>query len=259
MMNKAEIVPANHVAIYEKFTDYPVNKAIQNLGFAAMHAAFRCTVQYVGDTEAVISEHTDAHKSLILAPNHHRNEDTPTLASMVYEPPFKSLKGKTIIPAKAELFKNPLTRWFIPHMMAHPAFRAKDFAGLEYEQELRAQTRDALLKINIDHIDNGGSIGLFPESTRNRLDPRVIQPLRRGIAEIARNVDDPDSVLIVPMGFWYKKTVGKGVLRLKPYVVVEEPFSPLFMTKDEVLQKTHSRIQSATLQAHDIVQAVLEL
>lgn len=243
MMKLPEITPQNYSAIYSHFDDIEVNKHIQNFVFSVMHAVYKSDVYYEDGASETIKEHTQNGGSAILVPNHHSNADTPTIAGLVYEDTFSALKGTTIIPAKASLFTNPLTRWFVPHMLAHPTFRRPDYTA-DSAPELRQEVTNALIQFNIDHLDNGGNDAIFAESKRNRTDPRIVQPLKSGIARIALGVQDPLKLLIVPLGFAYR--TNHKILKLNPVVSVGMPFSPLNMSHDELLHETRSRMQTVT-------------
>ncbi|HEY4964188.1 MAG TPA: hypothetical protein VIH90_05825 [Candidatus Saccharimonadales bacterium] len=138
---------------------------------------------------------------------------------------------------------------FFPHMLAHPAFRSRDFRDDESGVLLRHDVIDDLINFNVDHINNGGNIAIFSEATRNKVNPREVQELKTGIGRITVGVDDPSKLLIVTMAFAYKSER----LKLRPLAVVGEPFSPRGMELDEVLKETRERMQAATTEAFDLV------
>ncbi|HEY4964189.1 MAG TPA: 1-acyl-sn-glycerol-3-phosphate acyltransferase [Candidatus Saccharimonadales bacterium] len=111
-MEMPELVPDNHEAIYEYFRDFEPNKRIQDYGFAIMHALYASEVHYHDGSGETIQGLLEDGGSVILSPNHHSNADTPTIAGLVYEDAFATLKGTTIIPAKAEMFRWPLLEDF---------------------------------------------------------------------------------------------------------------------------------------------------
>lgn len=246
-MNRPELVPENYEAIYEYFLNFEPNERIQNMGFWVMNATHGPEIHYLGDADSTVADHLEAGKSLILPPNHQSNADTPVLASLVCFEPFQLLRNNTTIPAKAEMFDWPLLGKFFPHMLAHPTFRGKDFAKDEEGQALRELVTAALIQFNIDYIDNGGNVALFPESTRNMEQPGIVQALRQGIARIALGVARPEDLLIVPIGIHYRN----NRLKLKPVVVINEPFSPAGMTQDALLERTRNDIQEARDKAEE--------
>ncbi len=247
-MNRPELVPGNHEAIFEFYRAFEPNQKIQRFGFALMHAVYRSEVHYDADAASAIREHLEGGGSLIVAPNHQSNADTPTIGGLIYEDAFALLRDNVIAPGKASLFRWPILGKFLEHMGVHPTFRGKDYQDDEEGQLLRKTVADSVVGLNIDYVNNGGSIAIFPEGTRNRGNPLEIQKLRTGIGNIAVGVEDPANVLIVPMGFAYRWQH----VKLSPVVVVNEPFSPESMTRDQVLAETQTRIQSATIEAFDL-------
>ncbi len=247
-MKLPELIPENHQLIYEYFGNFEPSQRIQKIGFAVMHCLYGSEVHYEGSASTIISEHLSNNGRAILSPNHQSNADTPTVAGLVYEKPFELLRNTTIIPAKAEMFDWPLIGKFFPHMLAHPAFRGKNFSHDEAGKELRSEVTDNLIQFNIDYINNGGNVAIFSEATRNKNNPQEVQELRQGIARIALGVKRPADLLIITPGIAYKHPR----LKLSPLVVVPEPFCPDGMSQQEVLKVTRDRMQKATTQAFDL-------
>jgi 1-acyl-sn-glycerol-3-phosphate acyltransferase len=251
-MDRPDLVPENHVAIYEYFRNFQPSKKIQDIGFGLMHFAYSSDVHYEDGASEMIQGHLVDGGSAILAPNHQSYVDTPTLAGIVYEETFAELRGRTIIPAKAEMFDWFMFGRFFPHMMAHPTFRSKYFARTEDGQKLREQVTNSLIQLNIDHINNGGCNALFPESTRNNSDPHIVQKLKTGIGKIAAGVEDPSKLLVIPMGYAYRNTLGP--IKLRPLIVVTKPFCPKDMTIEGILQQTYENMQAATTKAFSLAE-----
>ncbi len=241
----SKLNPENHIEIYDEFDKFEAVKVIQNLGFFVMHTLYSSKVEFTNDSKEQINHHIRNRGSVILAPNHQSLADTPTIASLVYEDTFSPLKGTTIIPAKAEMFDWPLLGRFFPHMLAHPAFRAKNFSKDAEGTLLRKQVTEELISFNINHLNKGGHSAIFAESTRNKKSPRDVQELKSGIGRIALGVDNPNNLLIVPLGFAYKL----NKLKLMPSVVVGDPITPVSLNQEQLLHKTRSNIQDATIKA----------
>lgn len=246
----SKLNPENHKEIYEHYSQFVYSERIQNFGFAVMHHLFKCEVHYIDEASETIQSHLNDQGSLIIAMNHQSNCDVPTISAMVYEETIAPCKGKTIIPAKAELFDLPVIGKLIPHMQAHPTFRYNNFSRDEKGDLLREQANNMLIKLNIDHINNGGHVAIFPESTRNKSDPSEVQELKRGIGRIALGVDDPSKVLITALGCAYKS---EWPIKHRPIVVVGEPFSPEGMEQGDMIEETRKRIQSVTTKAFSLI------
>ena len=248
MMEMPELVPEKYEEIYKYFRDFEPNKRLQDFGFAVMHSLYKSEVHYTDESSQTIQDHLADGGSLILSPNHQSNADTPTIAGLACEDTFAAIKGTTIIPAKADMFGWPILGKFFPHMMAHPVFRSKDFSDDTNGRLLRNEVVNNLINFNIDHINKGGNIAIFPEATRNKVNPSEVRKLKKGIGRIAVGVDDPSKLLIATMGFAYRLKH----LKLRPLVVIGEPFSPTGMVQDEVLEETRRRMQIATTEAFEL-------
>ncbi len=244
-----KISPENHEKIYEHFANIEINKKLQSIGFFAMHLLYKSDVYYENNSDEKIHSHLSNGGSVILAPNHQSLADTPTIAGLVYEDAFKPLKGTTIIPAKAEMFIWPLVGRFIPHMLAHPAFRSKSFDDIPEGKTMRDAATNNLINFNIDHLNNGGHCAIFSESTRNRNNPKEVRDLKTGIARIAMGVKNRDSLAIIPMGFAYRIKS----LHLRPLVVAGEPIITTGMNQEEILDSAKDSIQEVTTKAFELV------
>jgi hypothetical protein len=237
--------PEYYEDIYQYYRDFKPNKHVQGFGFTAMSLAFESEVHYGDGVDELIEEHLSESGSLILAPNHQSNFDTPTIAGLVKENVFQRIQGNTIIPAKASMFNWPLLGRFWPHMQAHPTFRGNDFDGDEEGKKLRDRVTCELINFNISYLNEGGNVAIFSESHRNKKNPQEVQELKAGIGRIAVGVDKPERLLVTPMGFAYRLPR----LHLRPLVVVGEPFSPKDMSQSEVLLQTRQRMQAAATEA----------
>jgi 1-acyl-sn-glycerol-3-phosphate acyltransferase len=244
-MSMPKLKPENYEQVYSHFEDFEPNKRIQDIGFAVMHATYASEVHYQADSDKIMSKHLGEGGSVILAPKHQSNADTPTIAGLVYEEPFKFMRGTTIIPAKATMFDWPLLGRFFPHMLAHPTFRSKDFADTEEGKQLRYAVTDRLINFNINYVNDGGNSAIFAEGTRDKANPSQIKNLKSGIGRIAVGVKDPSSLLILPAGIAYKSKR----TNTKPVVVIGEPFSPKNMSQEDVIDLTKYRMQQATTEA----------
>ena len=241
-MSMPKLVPENHVAINEHFANFTPSERINRFGFAVMHAMCPNDMHYIGGSDQIIQEHLEAGGNVILAPYHQSNLDTPTTASIGCEPPFQLLRGDTIIPAKASIFRLPILGRFFPHMGGHPAFRGKDFAKDEAGILLREQCADGLIQLDIDYINNGGNVAIFPQGTRDKdIYSLKIPKIRPGIARIALGVNDPSKLIIVPAGIAYRSKFP----RPNPVVVINRPFSPAGKSEAEVIELTRAGIQEA--------------
>jgi len=118
-----------------------------------------------------------------------------------------SLNRKVVFLAKEELFKNPISRYFVRSFGALPVYRGKS-------------SRDTLHKANLV-LQNGGVLAMFPEGHRST-SGRMESP-QPGSALIAYH----NKVKIVPVGIYGTEAVRgfKWVFsRPQVYINVGEPF-----------------------------------
>jgi 1-acyl-sn-glycerol-3-phosphate acyltransferase len=248
MLDKKQLVPENYSSIYDYFEQFEPKDYVQKLGFLAMHKLYKSDLHFTDGSDEIIENHLANDGNIILAPNHQSNSDIPAIAAIAHTKTFDNIRGNTIIPSKVDMFKWPLVGRFIPHMQAHPTFRSKDFDDSPESQALKASITERLMQFNIDYIDGGGNVAMFPEGTRNKGNPRDVQPLKAGLARIALGVSKPKDLLILPLGFAYRKDKPKR----SPVIVCPSPVSPVSLNQDELLHLTRSRLQDATTHAFDI-------
>ena len=250
MIEKNILNPQNYAQIYNTFEKFEPNPTVQRLGFLAMSKLYESELVFKNGSDEIIENHLNNGGNLILTPNHQSNADIPTVAALAHTKTFDKLRGNTIIPAKVDMFKWPLVGRFIPHMQAHPTFRSKDFDDSHYSRILKMEVTESLMRFNINKINKGSNLAMFPEGTRNQKNLRDVQPLKSGLARIALGVKDPSNLLIVPLGFSYRKDHPKR----SPVAVVPSPISPQGFDDKELLQVTRAMIQEAVSEAFDITE-----
>lgn len=247
MPEKLSLKPQNFDQIYSSYEQFEPNPIVQKLGFLAMHKLYESELHFQNSSDEIITNHLDNGGNLILAPNHQSNADIPTVAALAHTKVFERVRGNTIIPAKVDMFKWPLVGQFIPHMQAHPTFRSKDFDDSHYSRILKMEITERLMRFNINKINHGSNLAMFPEGTRNKKNPRDIQPLKAGLARIALGVNNPENLLIVPFGFAYKKDGPKR----RPVAVCPTPINPSGFEGNELLHVTRAMMQEAASEAFD--------
>ena len=250
MKNSISLKPQNYEQIYKQYDKFEPNPLVQKLGFLAMHKLYESDLHFKNGSDEIIQNHLNNGGSIILAPNHQSNADIPTIAALAHTETFDKMRGNTIIPSKIDMFKWPIVGRFIPHMQAHPTFRSKDFDDSQYSQRLKNEVTESLMRFNIHKINQGSNMAMFPEGTRNTKNPRDIQPLKLGLARIALGADNPKNLLIVPLGFAYKKDKTKR----QPVAVCPSPISPAGFNNDGLLHVTRALMQEAATEAFDRVE-----
>ncbi len=124
-------------------------------------------------------------------------------------------------------------------------FQGKDFTDEQKEAGLPQITGNAVIEFDTTHIDNGGHAMFFAEGHRNKGDKRQVQDFRRGIAQVALGVQDPENLLMVQLGIAYKHYPRFPAIPRGPVITVAEPFVPVGMTAEEILDLAQTNTQEA--------------
>jgi hypothetical protein len=240
-----DMSPENYAEIYEYFENYEINQRVNRLGFAALTTLYRSAMYFVGDADEVIADHVQATGdkppgSLEFVSTHSTMGDTGAATSLVLHEPFTHLQENTLIPAKKDIFDWPIVKDIVPDLQAIPQLR-----GFK-DEETKLAANEELIGVCTRYIDANGNVFIFGEGGRG--DNSVLRPLRTGFARIALGVKDPENLLTVPMAIVYRMPR----LKLLPLIVIEEPFSPAGMTHEQIMETTHTRMQSALTQAHQL-------
>ena len=191
---------------------------------------------------------------IIIAANHINNRDQYVVAaSAQIEPTLRPMRGKTFIPAKEPLFQNPLLRRGVDVMGAMPAFRTKDAARTknadkaENRQKLRSMASRQLIETAIARIDQGNHMAIFPEGTRNTVDPLRVQELKGGVGIIATGVSTETPIAVVPMGLCYG--LEDNFASLSPAVHIGQPLTDRFEHPSTLTAELYGQLQHCVDQA----------
>jgi 1-acyl-sn-glycerol-3-phosphate acyltransferase len=249
-MKKPAIKLENYENIYEYYKDHKQNYSFARLGHAAMAAVFRPRVEYASDVKETVGRLLEQGKQLIIASNHVTGDDQYVVAAMAQrEKALHQMRGKTFIPSKEPLFRNPLLRRAVDGMGAIPTFRSKDIEDPTLspeEAELKKQTRRSAAKMLIDtaiyKMQRGEHMSIFPEGTRNPEQPKQVQDLMPGIGIIACGASEAVDVSILPTALYYGADREN---RFTPKVYIGDIIHGPFDDPNEVLHRTHEGMQSA--------------
>ncbi len=114
-------------------------------------------------------ENTKQEGKMILIANHVSGKD-PIFMHLI-------MKQKIYYMSKKELFKNPFVSWLVRWLGAFPVDRGKGDLGA--------------IKTALQVLDEGKTMGIFPEGRRNLTGNGVIAPFQHGAAMIALRSDAP--------------------------------------------------------------------
>lgn len=243
-MRRPKVTLENQEAVYdyyEKRKPVPANARFLHKLFGML---YRSHVSFADGAQEKIDSHFSQGGRFLLVANHKSASDQFVLASLAErEPVLHPLRANTVIPGKAPIFRVGIIRPFIDNFVALPTFRGKDVAksplSSEKAQLLRAQATKRLIEICIAHADEGMNIAIFPHGTR-----KPGNGVRSGIGQIACGVENPDNLLILPVGIDYDNTR----TGLAPNVFVGTPFG-LPGTPDEVTTQVEASIQDSVYMA----------
>jgi 1-acyl-sn-glycerol-3-phosphate acyltransferase len=250
-MKKPQVRLDNFEAVYEYYQQHRPNKVFNRAGHLAMSLAYRPRVEFASDASETISRLIQTGKRLIIAANHVTANDQYIIASMAQrEKPLKPLRGKTFIPSKELLFRNPLLRRAVDAMDAVPTFRTKDVADPKLSPEagqaaLETQraASNRLIETSIVKLDQGEHMAIFPEGTRNPDNPTTVQKLKKGVGIIACGVDETTEVAFVPTGIYYGE--GEDMRAFTPSLYIGQPITERFETPEDVVGALQISLQES--------------
>jgi len=247
-MEKPEVTLENYNAVYNFYRMYRQPRLGAAIGHGAMALAFKPDMTYKGSADDLIRDHLRDGSRLIIALNHISDKDQYVVAAMARrEQAFQPMVGNTFIQSKVPLFHHPnkLVRPLLRHgvdvMGAIPAFRKKDSDG--QSDELRKAATSELLETSVAKMQQGQHMAVFPEGTRNKENPNVVQPLKEGIIYVASKVAAEHVVAVVPIGFTYDSRPRY------PEMVVAEPIVDYEFSANTFLLELRDIMQECVDQA----------
>lgn len=241
-MKKPEVTLQNFEQVYDYYAQYRQPKVGAYIGHKAMSLAFRPSVQYSRGAQDKIQDIINSEGRLVVALNHLSDNDQYVVSAMALrEKVFRPMVGNTFIQSKEALFHHPnklirpLLRRGVDIMGAIPAFRKKDVNP--EDTELRRQATDMMFEVSIKKLFNGQHMAIFPEGTRNKEQPEVVQELKPGINAVLGEIATSLNVGIVPIGFTYEGD------KRHPSMWVEEPITLDNFDGESLLLDLHDSLQ----------------
>lgn len=163
------------------------------------------------DTVDFIEDSYKNGRPLILAPNHVQYDDHNVLNAAMYHVPIlsKHVVGNTVVYAKSPYFNNKKGRWYNQFSNVVPVFREQDILAsnpkIKSANFLAGRAFVSMLDMTLKRFNEGSSLLIFAEGTRNNDDWRNMLPLEAGIGNIAfRAWHNELDVSILPIGIAYK-------------------------------------------------------
>jgi 1-acyl-sn-glycerol-3-phosphate acyltransferase len=237
----------NDAAVYDFFTKKGPDSQFMEVFHRLSGKLFPVHTVFAGNTRQVVGEHLAENNPALVVIGHATWLDPVfAAASLENEAELQALRGNISIPGNAPYFNKRLLGWIITKGGAIPAFRVKDVFGkeeiidddqLEVRRKAAAQT---MIDICVTRINNGGHIATFAESTRNRGDRRIIQPLKKGPIWTIEGMDDPEKLMVVTMTPYY----GNRKLRNLILPTIGVDYIPTAETPSLTLSKLQEAMQN---------------
>jgi hypothetical protein len=261
-MSRPEVILPNAPEIFSWYTDHSQNQPFARFAHVALGIGIRAQITYGKGVQEAITEELDAGSTLVYSPPHPTDFDQYAIVSAVQRlRTLHRLRGNTSIPSKPDIFDQRdilhlLRRYAADEMGAVPAFRDDDLtrAGVEKTPEVIRQQKEAVALASSAHLTKimaGENLAVFWEGTRNKVDFREIQPLKKGPAHtLLRAVELGKRVMFLPVGVFY----GDGPLEnknqklpylWKPFVHFSMPYALEPSSPAEVVAKLHPALQQS--------------
>ena len=130
------------------------------------------------------------------------------------DPVFHSMRGKTMIGAKAVIGAVPIIGDITPDLGAVDVWREKDVLKGKHtiEEELELLQLQhlaglAFIETQIIGMNQGLHLASHVEETRNRVNPKQIQEIKPGFGKVVAGVDPDRDILMVAASFYYGRRV----------------------------------------------------
>lgn len=213
-MARPKVELSNQDAVYRFYEKHRQNRLFARFAHFVLARVYRCDLSCDEDAPEQIAAAIGDGTSLVVSPNHITADDQYVIVAFAQRlKELRPLRGRTFIPAEPSLFTRRgrtgrMLRWAVDELGAIPTFRLTDLErrGVEITESVRqmqhAATRRAS-EIQVAKLAAGQMMAGFWEGRRNRVDHRVVQPLKRGIAHTAIAAAAVGSVAVLPVGIYY--------------------------------------------------------
>lgn len=255
----------NSHAVYQYYERHRQSRTYARLMHVLLSRVYRADISCDPGAEDAIDEALRGGARLILSPNHTTADDQYVIVSLVQRlRALRPLRGTTFIPSEPSLFTRSgvagrALRRAVDGLGAIPTFRLEDLRrqGIELTEEISARHQDSIVRASETHVAKlveGQCMAGFWEGTRNRVDYRVVQPLKKGIAHTVLAASEEVPVLLLPVGIYYRgepEDYRRPVLpgRRRPLVHVGTPIPVARTSADELAVLLHPAMQRCVDQA----------
>ena len=179
----------NHQQVYDHFADYEPSRLLVGLAANGLRKAYNPEVTIDDETLKLVEERVESEQPLIFASNHLRIDDQFVIGAAIEAIPAmrEARKRGIFVPAKFEYFNGGrftvITKPFTETLGGVPVFRRK---GITPEQEpLFDEATESFIRMSAQKLALKQSMIIFPEGTRNKVDPHKVQKIYQGVAKTA--------------------------------------------------------------------------
>lgn len=247
-MSRPKIELENQAAVYDYYRDHRQGPQAARFLHGALALAFRGKLGFDTNAEATIDGLFKQGRTVVLASNHVKGTDPCVIAALpARRESLKPLVGNAFIPAKPSIYI-PGVRHLVDGLGAIPVWRKKDAKTPEQEAMLGSANR-ALLATCVAKMNRGEHMAIFPEGTRNKVDPLRVQQLQGGVGLMVCKVTQVEQPAIVPIGIHYPDSK-RGVVT--PHVWIGTPSEEPFARPREVMDWLPDQLQTAVNHATDL-------
>jgi 1-acyl-sn-glycerol-3-phosphate acyltransferase len=256
-MSRPKVELPNYVEVYKYYRERDPNPRVARAAHYLVSKKLKPHVAFAPGAQEQIVDHLKNGKKLLTATNHVHALDPFHIASaMQTEHVFAPMIARTVIAARPDLFSAGLNnglglgRRALDGVGGFPAFRSKDLGedADETERLLQHGAADAMIDTAVVKVDRGFNLTMFGEGERNKVDPKVVRPILRGIGIIFSEVQQAQGLAMLPGGLYYPP----GGTSYDPVLYIGRPMLEGAKDPTEVRGEAHSAIQHAVDQAVQI-------
>lgn len=248
-MSRPKIQVENYQAVYDYYRTHRQGKLAAKVLHGALGTAFRAKIGFEKDAAQKISEIFESGRTVVLASNHVKAVDPCVIAALPSRSDvMKPVNGTTFIPAKPSIFKVGAVRRLVDGLGAVPVWRDGDIDPSTQKTAYASASR-VMLTTCVAKMNAGEHMAIFPEGTRNKIDPARVQELKGGVGLMICKVSKVEQPAIIPIGIHYDES---GLGMLSPTVCIGIPSDAPFARPREVMDWLPDRMQTVVDQAHDL-------
>ncbi|HMS50331.1 MAG TPA: hypothetical protein PKA02_02750 [Candidatus Saccharibacteria bacterium] len=250
-MSRPKVELANYPEVYKYYREGDPNPRVARVAHYLVSKKLKPHVTFAPGAQEQIADHLKRGKKLLIATNHVHALDPFHIASaMQTEQVFAPMITRTVIAARPDLFSEGLKnglglgRRALDGVGGFPAFRSKDLGDDADKADILLQhaAGDAMIETAIVKVDRDFNLTMFGEKGgRNKVEPKVVRPLLRGIGAIFTELQQVQGLAILPGGLYYPP---EGSIS-RPELYIGQPILEGAWDPAEVTGETHSALQHA--------------